>query len=260
MTATARKIPALRFPEFEGEWEEKRLGEVAIKITDGTHDTPQKIEKGVPYLTAIHISDGKINYEECYYLSPEDHAEVYKRCDPEKGDLLMVNIGAGTATCALVEVDYQFSLKNVALIKPDREKINPLYLAQYQRIQTARLFIQLTSGGAQPFLSLKAIAKLKVHLPSLPEQQKIAAFLTTIDTRIQQLSRKKALLEQYKKGVMQQLFSQEIRFKDEGGKEFPAWEEKVFSKILIENRLGGNYSNTEKKTDCPLIKMGNLGD
>lgn len=225
--------PQLRFPEFDGEWEETTILSIADKVTDGTHDTPQTTIVGKPYLTAIHIKDGFIDYDNCYYLTDEDHIKIYNRCNPEKGDLLMVNIGAGTATTALVEVDFEFSLKNVALIKPNKKVVNPSFFSQSQRMNSARLKHQLSSGGAQPFLSLKQIGKLKLNIATLPEQQKIASFLTAIDTKLQQLTTKKELLEQYKKGVMQQLFSQQLRFKQDDGSDFGDWEEKKLGDYLV---------------------------
>lgn len=241
-------IPQLRFPNFQGKWEKVIISKIADKITDGTHDTPKPIKEGIPFLTAIHVKDGKIDFDNCYYLSEEEHNKIYKRCNPEFGDLLMVNIGAGTATSAMVNVNYEFSLKNVALIKPNRTKIYPSFFAQVQRKNSDRLRHQISSGGAQPFLSLKAIGKLKLNIPTLPEQQKIASFLTDVDDKITKLTKKKDLLEQYKKGIMQKIFSQEtdkggsrtpkknkkggeqLRFKDDN--EFPKWEVKKFDECL----------------------------
>ena len=239
----SKLVPELRFKEFDGDWNFSRILDVASKITDGTHDTPQKIDDGIPYLTALHVKDGNIDVENCYYLSQKDHDVIYKRCNPEFGDLLIVNIGAGTATCASVSVDYQFSLKNVALVKPDKKIIEPDYLTHLQRKKAKRLFHELTSGGAQPFFSLKEIGKIKVEFPSLPEQQKIASFLSAVDEKIQQLTKKKELLEQYKKGVMQQLFSGELRFKDENGNSYPDWEEKRLGEICESIKSGNSRSS-----------------
>ena len=207
-------VPNLRFPGFKGEWEMKKLGEIADKITDGTHDTPKPVEEGIPFLTAIHIKDGFVDYKNCYYLEQEVHNIIYKRCNPEKNDLLIVNIGAGTATCALNIVDYEFSLKNVALVKPNKNIIDGIYLAQLQRKNSAKIFNQLTSGGAQPFLSLKEIGRLLIKFPSLSEQQKIASFLSLVDERIATQNKIIEQLETLIKGLSEKLFSQKVRFKE----------------------------------------------
>ncbi len=113
-------------------------------------------------------------------------------------------------------------------------------------------------AGRNKTLGQKTFAELKVVVPDLLEQQKIASFLSAVEKKIEKLTRKKELLEKYKKGVMQKIFSQEIRFKDENGKDYPDWEEKRFNEIVIKHRLGGNYQNSEIKTENPLIKMGNV--
>ena len=247
-------VPKLRFPEFLDGWEVKSLGEVADKITDGTHDTPKPVKKGIPFLTAIHIKDGFIDYENCYFLNKDVHNSIYKRCNPEKDDLLIVNIGAGTATCALNIVDYEFSLKNVALVKPNKTIIDGKFLAQIQREKSNKIFTQLSSGGAQPFLSLKEIGRLNISFPTLPEQQKIASFLSTIDEKLQALKKKKSLLEIYKKGVMQKLFSQQIRFKDDEGNDFEDWEVKKLGETLT---IGSGKDYKHLKTgEVPVFGTG----
>lgn len=258
--------PKLRFPEFKGEWERKKLGEVAEKITDGTHDTPKPVKSGMPFLTAIHIKDGFVDYENCYFLEEEIHKTIYKRCNPELDDLLIVNIGAGTATCALNTVEYEFSLKNVALVKPKKTIIQGKFLAQVQRVKSTKILKQLSSGGAQPFLSLKEISKLEITFPTLTEQTRIAAFFTVIDKKISELKQKKALLEQYKKGVMQKLFpsassgqAPELRFKIENKDgelvEPPDWEKKKLGEVFYSEKGKGISKNKvveDGKYDCVL--------
>lgn len=216
-------------------WEVKELGKVCSKITDGTHDTPTPVESGVPFLTAIHVKENFIDFENCYFLDEEVHQEIYRRCNPENGDVLMVNIGAGVATTALVNVDYEFSLKNVALLKPNNKILSGQFLNYYQNYTKPKLTSSLLNGGAQPFLSLKQIQKLKIILPPLPEQIAIAALLSTWDTAIQKTTTLIAKKELQKKGLMQKLLSGK-------GK---GWEEKRVSEIGTV--VTGNTPNMSKK-------------
>src|SRR5690606_14630491 len=99
--------------------------------------------------------------------------------------------------------------------------------------------------GGQGNLSAEIVKSFTIAFPSLPEQQKIASFLSAVDTKIQQLTRKKELLEQYKKGVMQKIFKREIRFKDEQGREYPEWEEKKLGDLG--SFVGGGTPSTSTK-------------
>ncbi len=215
-------------------WKIMSMYDVSVKITDGTHDTPKTVEDGIPYITAIHVKNGCIDYKNCYFVTLEDHKKIYARCNPEHGDLAIVNIGAGTASAAMVNVNFEFSMKNVALVKPNISIIDPKFLELYQLYKKNSLFNRLTSGGAQPFLSLKEIGKLKISAPSLTEQQCIATILSTWDKAI---VLKGKLIEQKKKqkrGLMQALLTGKVRL--------PGFEEK-----WKEVRLGDIFSRVTRK-------------
>ncbi|GAA4230639.1 restriction endonuclease subunit S [Postechiella marina] len=189
------------------DWSFEILSELCSKITDGTHDTPKPISKGVPFLTAIHVKENKIHYKDCYFLSEEVHNEIYRRCNPEMNDVLMVNIGAGVGTTALVKVDYEFSLKNVALLKSSN-KIDGSYLNNTLISRKRRILKDFIAGGAQPFLSLGQISRIQIPTPpTLKEQQAIATALSDVDALISSLdaliTKKKAI----KQGAMQQLLT-----------------------------------------------------
>jgi type I restriction enzyme S subunit len=91
--------------------------------------------------------------------------------------------------------------------------------------------IEVSTGTTRRRIGLSELKNLPVIYPSLLEQTKIANFLTAVDEKITLLTQKADLLSQYKKGVMQQIFSQELRFKDDDGQEFPEWEEKTLGDV-----------------------------
>ena len=105
----------------------------------------------------------------------------------------------------------------------------------YQLIQTANVQCQFQkglTGSTIKNLGLNTIKNTNVKVPCLPEQQKIAEFLSTIDTVIAKQKETVSAWEERKKGVMQKLFSQEVRFKADDGSEFPDWEKKKLEDVV----------------------------
>ena len=220
------------------EWEVKRLGEVCTKITDGTHGTPQKQDVGVPYLTAIHVKDGIIDYDNCYFLTQKDHNEIYQRCNPEFGDVLMVNIGAGVGSVAMNKVEYEFSLKNVALLKPNKEILTGYFLESYLLASKSKNIHRLLNGGAQPFFGLDDIARIHILLPSLIEQNRLESIISLWDTAIEKQSELIEKLKLRKHALMQQLLTGKKRLLGFSGewKHVPI---KTFAKEVSNRNVGG---------------------
>ena len=234
------------------DWEVKRLGEVCNKITDGTHDTPQKQATGVPYLTAIHIKDGAIDYDGCYFLSQKDHQAIYKRCDPEYGDVLMVNIGAGIGSAAMNRVNYEFSLKNVALLKPSKELLIGYFLESYLLMSKKHNIYKSLNGGAQPFWGLDDIAKILIAFPSIKEQKRICSIFQLWDTAI---AKQTALIEKLtlrKRGLMQQLLTGKKRLKGFSGE----WKEVRLGEVCPMERGEMLTSDNYLQGDIPVIAGG----
>lgn len=120
-------------------------------------------------------------------------------------------------------------------------------------------------SSSVPTLNRNNVHRLKVAFPTVPEQRKIADFLTAVDGRIGQLIQKKALLEDYKKGVMQQLFTQAIRFKDDHGNDFPDWEEKKLGDLFEITSSKRVFQSEWREEGIPfyrareIIKLGSNG-
>ncbi|MGB3779238.1 MAG: restriction endonuclease subunit S [Tunicatimonas sp.] len=240
-----RLVPELRFPEFEGEWAKKKLGEVAHFLDNKRiplSETERSKRRGeYPYYGASGIIDYIDDYifDGEYVLLGEDGANIVTR----------------SSRLAFV-INGRCWINNHAHIL--EAKNSNLFLAEsLERIR----FEKYNTGTAQPKLNSEVCKKILLYLPQSEEQQKIASFLTAVDQRIQLLQRKKAKLEEYKKGVMQQLFSQELRFKDENDHEFPDWEEKKLGEVCDVKggkRIPKGYSLQDEDNGFPYITVSDM--
>ena len=210
-------VPALRFDEFEGDWEKKKLGEVS-NFLDGRRKPIKsgdraKMQGEYPYYGASGIIDYVNNYifDEELILLGEDGENIVSRNSP-----------------LAFRVSGKCWINNHAHVIVPKEGIDIDFLTHnLERIN----YLIYNTGTAQPKLNQEVCRSIPSYFASYPEQQKIASFLSSVDEKIQQLTKKKELLEQYKIGVMQQLFSGQLRFKDENGNPYPDWEEKRLGEI-----------------------------
>ena len=224
----------MRFPEFKGEWKKRKLGELSI-INPTTGKLPEKFI----YIDLESVINGDLTKE---VLIDKNAAPSRAQRVLEKDDILFQMVRPYQKNNLYFDKsgDYVAST-GYAQIKT---KQNSRFIYQYLHLQKfVDEVIERCTGTSYPAINSKDLAKISIRYPSLPEQKKIASFFTAIDQKISQLKRKKTLLEQYKKGVMQKIFSQEIRFKDDNGQEFPKWEKKKLSEISDRRTAKNNEGN-----------------
>lgn len=151
----------------------RKLETLCTKITDGTHDTPERLKQGIKFITGKHIRPYVIDFDNSDYVTEEVHKEIYRRCNPEFGDILYTNIGVNLGTAAMNNVNFEFSMKNVALLKLNQSLITPRYLEHYLNLPSRRnRILELnSSGGAQQFLSLGQIKKIDIPVPPMELQK-----------------------------------------------------------------------------------------
>ena len=236
------KVPELRFPEFSGEWSTSSLSQMSLRITGGARNWAQFYdESGVLFLRMTNLPKEGIRLikSDLKYVHLPGRSQEEARTSVMRGDILM-SITAELGKIGLVTEleEGGYINQHTALIRTTNAH-SSRFTAHHLSSWNSRVRInRLNDSGAKAALNLSTVGKIGLSLPTLPEQQKIAEFLTAVDEKIGKLKRKKELLEDYKKGAMQKLFSQEIRFKDDQGNPYPDWEEK---------RLGEVYRVTRGK-------------
>jgi len=236
MTNEVKNVPQLRFPNFDGEWEEKQLGDVT------------KSNQGLQ----IAISDRKTKYEKGLYfyitnefLRPNSQTKYYIENPPEsvlaeKSDILMTRTGNTGKVITNVEGAFH---NNFFKIKYNKSIIDRLFL--FELLKSPKInnkFLSLAGTSTIPDLNHSDFYSVYISFPTISEQQKISTFFSKLDRQIELEEQKLAKLEEQKKGYMQKIFSQELRFKDDNGNEYPEWQFKNLGE------LGDTFTGLSGKT------------
>ena len=234
MKTTEQKVPALRFPEFEGEWEEKKLGEVLTIFNGYAFSSSDATTNGTSWVKIANVGIQEMRNDDLSYL-PSTFKEDYSKFLLKEGDYIIAltrPILNGKLKVAEVSAFFNNSLLNQRVGKIVSNESQPFIYCLLQLNKVIHEIENNIAGTDPPNLSPKDIDSIKFSFPSLPEQQKIADFLSATDKRLELLKEKKQGLEDYKRGAMQRIFSQELRFTRADGSAYPDWEEKKLGEIF----------------------------
>jgi type I restriction enzyme S subunit len=256
--------PKLRFKGFDESWKLNTLGGVS-KYTKGFAFKSEHYKNNGERI--IRVSDLGVdrikNDNEKIFIDKENTA-LYEKYKLRSGNIIITTVGSkpemlesAVGRGIFVEKEEE-GLLNQNLLKFENIKgVDNGFIMGLINSKRYQLHIKgIARGNAnQANITVVDLLQYKLSIPTLPEQQKIASFLSAVDEKIQQFTRKKELLEQYKKGVMQQLFSGELRFKDKNGEDFPDWEEKLLGEIAVRN----STKNKSNKVNFVLTNSATQG-
>ncbi|MDU2591512.1 MAG: restriction endonuclease subunit S [Paeniclostridium sordellii] len=228
------KTPKLRFKEFSGDWESKRLGN-CVEINSGGSPTDILDENGtIPYFKVEQLNNSsKYQVDTPYRISNSKKIITSGSIIfPKRGATIMLN------KIRILAQD-SFMDTNLMTLTVKKSSINNEFLYTYLLKENLSKLADTTSI---PQINNKHIEPYEINIPSKEEQEKIASFFSLIDDKISLQGEKVEALKDYKKGMMQKIFSRELRFKDDDGRDYPEWEEKKL------NQLGDTYTGLSGKT------------
>lgn len=193
-TINSREVP-FDIPE---NWMWVTLGSILNKLTDGTHRTPKYTSTGVKFVSVKDMSNGFLSLENTKFISEEEHKELFARCNPEKGDLILSKVGT-TGVPAIVDTTEPFSLfVSVALLKFDCECVDVEFL--YYMLMSPLVQAQATEntrGVGNKNWVLDAIASTMVVFPPLSEQKRIVKKLKELLPYVDRYAASYEKLEQF---------------------------------------------------------------
>ena len=254
-----KKVPKLRFKEFEKEWEEKKIGDITNLTAGGT---PNTLKKEYWNGNIKWMNSGELNLKFIYDVQGRITELGLKNSStkliPEK--CILIGLAGQGKTRGTVAINFIELCTNqsIASIFPNFNYFKPMFLYYNLDNRYEELRNLSTGSNGRGGLNLNILKRISVFFPILKEQEKIADFLSSVDVKINLTENKLELLKEYKKGIMQKIFNQELRFKDSNGNDYPEWEEKKLGDItkFSKGKLISKEDITDTGVEC--IRYGEL--
>lgn len=233
----AEKKPELRFPEFKEEWNSSLIGETLSKVIDYRGKAPPKTDTGVFLITARNVRLGYIDFKSKEYIDSTLYSSWMNRGLPNPNDVCFTTEAPLGNVCLFPEHG-KFALgQRIITLQTNMEILFSKFLFQFLLSPVGRKKVLIRgTGSTAKGIKSKEFVKIPISYGSIPEQKKIAEFLGAVDEKIRLLQSRYEQLTLFKKGAMQKIFAQDIRFKADDGSDFPDWEEKALNKVLFETK------------------------
>ena len=251
--------PKLRFKAFDGDWTSSDFSKASVQIIDGDRglNYPKSDEfhndEFCLFLNAGNVTKQGFNFENTQFIT-EEKDSLLRKGKLERNDLVITTRGT-VGNVAYFNESVSFNnmrINSGMVIARCQKNVLADFINQFLKSDLFEKWLDKNAfGSAQPQLTVKLLNSIGLNYPSKPEQTKIASFLSAVDEKISQLTQKHELLSQYKQGMMQKLFNQQIRFKADDGSEFGEWEETNFSSQF-------NFHNTNSHSRALLAEYGEI--
>ena len=250
-----KKVPKLRFKEFVDEWKEKKIENI-VEVNPRTEELPDEFI----YIDLESVENGVLKEKK---IIQKENAPSRAKRNVKLNDILYQTVRPYQQNNLFFNFDDEFEyIASTGYAQLRSTENNSKYI--YHMLHTKKFLdkvLERCTGTSYPAINSNDLSEINIfYSPFLEEQEKIADFLSSVDVRIDLTNQKLELFEKYKKGIMQKIFKQELRFKDSNGNDYPEWEEKRLGDLITSQ--GGKalekYSNDNGK--YKFISIGNYSE
>lgn len=255
-----RNVPKLRFPGFDGEWEQRKLGDL-VRIGDIDHRMPPSVEDGIPYLmTGDFLGINGLNFDGVKHISKIDYEKLSRKIKPERGDIIFARY-ASVGAVRYIDFTKDFLVSYSCAIIKNGNRIDSEYLYHFLTGDNAQKQIRLEiNSSSQANIGIDSMKNsIVISMPSKDEQRRIATFMSNLNNLITLHQQKLEGIKEYKKGMLQKMFPKEgekvpeIRFLGFSGDwEQCKWNDTVDISTEMVDPTTGEYD------DMPHIAPGNI--